>query len=296
MKKNNKELFVLILFSGILIGILANYNIIIECIRYTTNLWLTKLFGSLFPFLVIGSILIQLNFAEVTKKLFHIKSNSLIIMLLSALSGFPSNAKYIKDMYLKKEIDLDFANNALCYSFFSNPLFLISTLSILFSKKLTIVIIFIHYISNFFIYLILPKVKNNNLISYHSKPLGDIIAIAIKDSINTMLLILGTISFYSIIIVLLKEYLNNPLLLGIINGLLEFSSGLYNLSTLNISIFLSAYLATIFICFGSLSIHTQIKSIISDTPIKYKKFFIFRIVHTFIACLLLTLFFIITNF
>lgn len=289
MKKNTRDLLYLILFSFILISVLANYNIIIESIRSSTLLWLTKLFGSLFPLMVIGNIIIKLNITKYTK------NNSFTIMVLSCLSGFPSNAKYIKEMYSKKEISLEFANNALCYSFFANPLFIISTLSIILNKKLAITLLIIHYISNFIIYLILPKsnkayTNTNNIVS-----LNDAIISSIKGGIDTMLLILGTISFYTIIITIIKKYLKFNSLIIIINGLLEYSSGLYALNNA-FSLELRSYLAIIFICFGSLSIHTQIKSILKDTPINYHKFFIFRIIHSIIAIILLSLFFIITNF
>ena len=282
MKKNIKDLIILIIFTLILFGILKNYNLVIESIKVSTNLWLFKLFPSLFPFLVIGSILINYNFAYYFTKIFKIKSNDFIIFILSLLSGFPSSAKYVKDMYLKKDITLNEANNILCFTFFANPLFLLSILSLSFNKKITLFIILSHYVANIVIYLFL-KNNNKNQVIKTNVNLSEIIASSIKDGINTLLLILGTITFYNIFITIFKSFIHNQFLISLITGILEFSQGLNSLKLLNLSLFLKALMAIMFVSFGSLSILTQIKSIISDTNINFKKFVKFRFVHVLIA-------------
>ena len=283
MKKNIKELIILIIFTLILFGILKNYNLVIESIKASTNLWLFKLFPSLFPFLVIGSILINYNFAYYFTKIFKVKSNDFIIFILSLLSGFPSSAKYIKDMYVKKDITLNEANNILCFTFFANPLFLLSILSLSFNKKITLFIILSHYVANIVIYLFLKNNNNKNHIIKKNVNLPEVIASSIKDGINTLLLILGTITFYNIFITIFKSFIHNQFLISLITGILEFSQGLNSLKLLNLSIFFKALMAIMFVSFGSFSILTQIKSIISDTNINFKKFVKFRFVHVLIA-------------
>ena len=291
MKKNIKEITILLFFILILFGMLNNYNTIILSIKNSTQIWLYKLFPSLFPFLLIGTILINLNLAYILQKFFKV-SNSFIIMLLSLISGFPSSAKYTKEMYLNKFINLKQADNMLCFSFFANPLFLLSVLSLTFNKSLVIYIILSHYLANFIIYFFLRKKDNiQTAFSKTNESLGTIISKSIKDCINTMLLILGTITFYNIIISLTTIYLNNHFISSILTGILEFSQGLNNLNTLNISAFFKAYLAIIFISFGSLSIHSQIKSIILDTNISYKKFLFYRVIHVIIAIILFNIFY-----
>ena len=282
MKKNIKDLIILIIFTLILFGILKNYNLVIESIKASTNLWLFKLFPSLFPFLVIGSILINYNFAYYFTKIFKVKSNDFIIFILSLLSGFPSSAKYIKDMYLKKDITLNEANNILCFTFFANPLFLLSILSLSFNKKITLFIILSHYVSNIVIYLFLKNNNKNHVVKTNVN-LPEVIASSIKDGINTLLLILGTITFYNIFITIFKSFIHNQFLISLITGILEFSQGLNSLKLLNLSLFFKALMAIMFVSFGSLSIFTQIKSIISDTNINFKKFVKFRFVHVLIA-------------
>lgn len=105
MKKNVKEFSSLLFFIIILFLMLINYNEVIISIKNSTEIWLFRLFPSLFPFMVIGSILINLNIGSFIKKYFKI-NNSIMIMLLALISGFPSNAKYTKEMLLNKSITL----------------------------------------------------------------------------------------------------------------------------------------------------------------------------------------------
>ena len=291
MKKNNQDLMILISLTLILFFLLTHYNLIIENISSVTKLWLFKLFPSLFPFLVIGSILINYNFSYYLNQLFKIKRKDLVILILAMLSGFPASAKYTKDMYQKNLISKKTANNVLCYSFFANPLFLLSTLSLAFQKKITILIILSHYLANFFILLFFKNEEPIDKMVKENMNLGNVIAKSIKDSINTLLLILGTITFYNIFITFLKDIFHNKILITFLTGFLEFSQGLNALPSLSLSIYLKALMALFFISFGSLSILTQIKSIIADTNLNFKKFVLFRFVHVIIASFLFTFFY-----
>lgn len=288
MKKNVKEFSSLLFFIIILFLMLINYNEVIISIKNSTEIWLFRLFPSLFPFMVIGSILINLNIGSFIKKYFKI-NNSIMIMLLALISGFPSNAKYTKEMLLNKSITLKQANDIICFSFFANPLFLLSVLSLMFSQKITLAIIISHYIANFVIYFFMKDKNNDHSIKINHNNLGNIISLCIKDCVNTMLLILGTITFYNIIISLLKIYISSNFINCLITGVLEFSSGLNSLINLNTYIYIKAALALLFISFGSLSIHSQIKSILIDTNISYKRFFCFRIIHVLLAIFIFTI-------
>ena len=74
-----------------------------------------------------------------------------MILLLSMLSGFPSNARNTRILYDTEKISLDEANHILIFSHFSNPIFILTTVGVFFFKneKLGIIILISHYISNF---------------------------------------------------------------------------------------------------------------------------------------------------
>ena len=115
--------------------------------------------------------------------------------------------------------------------------------------------------------------------------LGYVISNAIKESINTLILILGSISTFLILTTLLNNFIiipNNfkPLL----NGFFEMTQGLKQLSNLDISLNYKALISIAILSFGGLSVHMQIITIISDTKIKYFPYLISRLIHSFISC------------
>ena len=282
MKKKH-QLIYLVFFGLSIFLVLTNYSQIINYNQSSISLWLNKLLPSLFPFLVLGSILIKLNVSS------FFKSTSLTLLILSLFSGFPSGAKYIKDMHNSHLITLKEANQAFAYTFFANPLFLLGVLSFL-PFKLAIMIIISHYLPNVLLFFFLRTSNHNNKI-IKPESLGNIISISIKESINTMFLILGTLIFYNIFISFFKIYSPCVFITIFFSGILEFSSGLSNLPILN-SPLLCAILALIFTSFGSLSIHSQIKSIIIDTPLSYKQFCLYRLFHAILAIIIFFVFYV----
>ena len=70
---------------------------------------------------------------------------------------------------------------------------------------------------------------------------------------------------------------------AVISGILELTQGIKYVSLLSIDMKIKGALITFFLSFGGISVHMQIMSIISDTKIKYKPFFIARIIHSIIS-------------
>ena len=159
-------------------------------------------------------------------------------------------------------------------------------LNLIFKDKIIILKLFlIPYISNLIVGFILrPKTINNNqLIKINnSKTFIETLLESIKKSMNTMLIILGTITLFFILNAIINP-LNNPL----ISGFLEISQGLKSLELANLSINVKQLYTLLFVCFGGLSIILQIKSILTDTNISLKTFIKARLIQTLIAIILL---------
>lgn len=298
MKKLIMYLLVIIMFL-----ILKNSSIIINTVIYSVNLFKASIFPSLFPFFIISELLINYGFIDYLSnifkslmlKIFKINPNCSFILFMSMISGFPSNSKYTKDLYLKGEINEMEASKILMYTHFSNPLFIMGAISITFlhDKKAGFIILLIHYLSNFIIGILsrnfiktpisdkIVKKNTTNNFSY-------ILSKAIINSFNTLFLILGTIIIFQIITNLTSEILPlNDYFKAIISGILEMSSGIYNISLLNIPLKNKCTLIGMILSFGGISVHMQIKSILSDTKIKYYPFFIARLIHSAITGLLI---------
>ena len=110
---------------------------------YTGLTFLTKFFPVSFIFFTISSLLINNGLIETIYKYFHINSTKLYVLILSLISGFPSGAKYTKDLLDKKLITSIEANQIIMFSHFPNPLFILGSVSsILKSKTLAYKILF----------------------------------------------------------------------------------------------------------------------------------------------------------
>lgn len=160
MKKiNNFIIIILLLFISS--QVLFRSDLIIVSIDFSFNLWRNNIFPSLFPFFIISELLIQYDFVELISELFKPFMNkffkcgkySSFVFIMSILSGIPSNAKYINSLYKEKLINDKEATKILMFTHFSNPLFILGTLSISFlnNKEVGIIILFAHYLTNIII-------------------------------------------------------------------------------------------------------------------------------------------------
>ncbi|MBP3461454.1 MAG: hypothetical protein J6K21_03485 [Bacilli bacterium] len=296
MKKIIMYILVIITFL-----ILKNSDIVINTVIYSVNLFKKSIFPSLFPFFIISELLINYGFVEYISnifkpfmnKIFKINSKCSFILFMSMISGFPSNSKYTKDLYLRGEINELEASKILMYTHFSNPLFIMGAISITFlnDKKAGFIILIIHYLTNFiigFLFRNILKTPINNSISIQKKEkelsFSSILSKAIINSFSTLFLILGTIIIFLIVTNLIDQILPlNPYFKAIISGILEMSGGINNISLLNIPLKNKCTLIGMVLSFGGLSVHMQIKSILSDTKIKYYPFFIARLIHSSIT-------------
>ena len=299
MKNKILDFIIIISFIFLLIFTLLNKELVSNTINYSLNIWVTTLIPSMFPFFVISDILINYNITSILPKpiintfsyIFNISKVSTTIFFLSLISGFPSSARNIKTYYNKGLITLEEANHILLFTHFSNPIFILSTVSLFFlnNESYGYIILISHYISNFILGIILrknspinttiptPQINKTNTFS-------TTLINSIKSSIDTLLLILGTLASFLILSSFVIKTLSLPPYEGtLLKGILEMTMGLKELSLLNIKDIYKVVISTIFISFGGLSVHLQIISQITDTKIKYIPFLITRIYHAIIS-------------
>lgn len=299
MKKYSNLLIVI--FSTIfLIFIMLNRKLVSETILYSFYIWYNTLVPSMAPMIVLADILITYHCIDylpkiVTKiftKLFNISKEAVVILLLSLLSGFPTNAININKAYMMKAISKEEAEHLLLFTHFANPLFVLGTIGSFFLKdtKYGYIILASHLITAFLIGIIfrrknVPSLSNYNIKKEESQNFGLILSSSIKKCVNSLLMVGATVSIFLVFSTLLCEVFNlNGLVRALVKGLLEMTMGLSEIAKLNISSPLKVALSTGIISFGGLSIHLQVISSL-DENIKYRNYFIGRIIH----CLLSTL-------
>lgn len=303
MKKFKFIIITLLLYMCI--SIFMNSKEITNSIIFSFDIWKNSIFPSLFPLFVISNILINYGFVDIVStilypisKIFKVSSSSCFVIVMGLLSGFPSSSKYVSELVKQNIISKNEASKVLTFTHFSNPLFVINTIGISFlnSYKLGLLILFIHYISNFIVGFIFRNYKvdinNNTIKNNYNNSLGKVITDSISSSINTLFLILGTVSFFLIITTIINNSIPlNSFFSSIISGIFEMTQGLKYVSLLDISLKIKCVLSVMFISFGGISIHIQTFSIINESGIKYLPFFIARIIHALIAGILMFILF-----
>ena len=317
----NRLLSILIMVILLYIGyeILTESETILKSVDFSLNVFKNNIFPSLFPFFVLSNILIKCGLPEfmgnlfkgIMNKIFKIKGVTAFIFFMSIISGNPANAKYTRELYKDGKINKYEATKILCFTCFSNPLFILGTVSILFlnNKEAGLLILLCHYMGNLFIGLGMrnyhPSKKENvktnlkkAIDEMHKKRIsnkdsfGAVITNSLVSSINTLLLILGVITTCLVITTIIDNNLNlNSVFQSVLNGFIEMTQGLKYISLEAIPLKLKCILTVMILSFGGISVHMQIMGILSDTDINYLPFLCARICHAIVSSLLMYILF-----
>ena len=122
MQKNNLYLIIISLFT-ILLFVLqekVQASILASC-----NLFITKIFPSLFPMFILTDLLIYLQlpellakiFGKLFKKIFHTSPYGSFMFFTSLFSGTPANAYILKNLVKENKLTIDEANYIFSFSF-----------------------------------------------------------------------------------------------------------------------------------------------------------------------------------
>lgn len=275
--------------------IFINKDIVYHSFNQSVNLFLNNVFPSLFTFYILSSLLINYGFIELISKfkfnkLFNLSNNGLFILIMSILSGFPSSSIYCSEFLKNKLISINEANKLMIYSHFSNPLFVIMIVSKILNIKYAYLILICHYLSNIVLAFIFRKIKVDSINKYNinKKTFIDCIKESIYKCFKALILVFSIIYIFILFNQLIMKYVHlNEFYGTILSLLLEITQGINNLDELNLSNTIKSILIGMSLSFGGLSIHLQIKSIISDTSISYHQFLISRIIHSSLTGILI---------
>jgi len=298
MLKKIKSLLILIFLFTVLLYALVNSSIIIVDVLESLDIFINKLFPAMFFFYTLADLLINYGFVRVLEivfqklflKLFHISGASSFIVIMSLLSGFPSGAKYTTSFLTKGLITKDLANYLLSFTHFSNPLFIMGTVSVLFSFKIALIVLICHYLANFILaFLIRPKkISNEKMVSNQKREsFSNTLATSFLNSFKILILILGNTIFFYTISDIITHFISNNLIKTIIYGFFDLTKGIISLQSLNGTTFFKVVLVTSFLSFGGISVHFQVKEIIAKEKLNYKYFLMGRVSSLAISIILL---------
>lgn len=336
MKKNNFTGFI----SPFIFLVLALCIIIYPKTAFSSsldglNLWYNSVCPALLPFFICVEILIGLGvitfigdiFQPIMNFLFNIPGEGAFAFIMSIASGYPVGAKVISDLR-KKDICTKIECQrmiSLCST--SGPLFVIGAVSIgmLKNSYIATTLLFSHYLSALSIGILMRFYKKNiksqkishknpfisfsKHIQENTKPLGQIFADSIVNSINLILMVGGYIIIFSVFsgiilqtgllniifepikILLPKAKIRPDIFSAFFIGILEVTNGVKACAPLNISYIIKIALVSFFIGFGGISINAQVIGLIHNTDINFSLYLFIKIVQGLIASFYSILFF-----
>lgn len=264
-----KEYFLTIIIVFLLIIIFINSKEISNVIVNTSLIFIKKIFPSLFIMLIITSIILK-------KNILYKLPISLFLFVVGLIAGSPTNAKIINDLIDDKKIDDKGANNMLKYSTMINPLFIFSSIS---NIKISISVILSCIITNLIMF-ILYKDKSSFFIKKKEDKMS--LSSSINGSIKTVISVYGAICFFAIVTYIISLFINDYILFG----LLEISTGVIKINSLNIFPLIKVFILSFLISFGGVCIHIQILNILENKKIYYKSFFKSQIIKSLVAALI----------
>ncbi len=268
MMKKTFNYFIIFLLLIIFVSIFKYSILIKKSIISSCLLWATTLIPSMLPIYIIIDLLINYGLSKLLYRIF--KTNSVFLVLISLITGTPSNAKYIREFYKQNLISKKSAELILLAAYSPNPLFIINISP---SINVALKILSYIYITNIILFILFKKkLKGERMTQQNitSKTFSDCLSSSIKKSFDILILILGIISVYGVVNILLDVYnITNPFIVSI----LELTNALNIIVRDDLGVKFMILASTI----AGASIHTQIKSILEDTDISYKYFLLGRI-------------------
>ena len=195
MKENYKNRLILVTLILMLIFYLFNSQYILNNIIDYSKLFLTKLFPVSFIFFIISSLLVDFGIISFLDNVLHIKSTKLYVFTISMISGFPSGAKYTSDLYNKG------FNKLMMFSHFPNPLFIISSLTLVIPNRIITRNILLSIIISNFIIMLFCKIDGNKYNDSNFKKTNFSLSLAtgIKSAFEVLCIIYGTSLFFYLI-------------------------------------------------------------------------------------------------
>ena len=246
------------------------------------QLWLTKVFPSLFPFLVACGILLRIGAAQrmgaalrpLMQPLFHLPGIAAFPFFFGLLSGYPMGAKLTAQLYGQRQLSLADAQQLLAFSNCPGPLFLIGTVGVGFFGMpafgyLLWLSAFLGAVATGILFRRKKSVAPLPSASASPyQPLTEVLSASVADALRTILLIGG----YLILFAVFFLPLSTETLRGLCSGILEMTNGAHLLSLSPDSLRLRLTLVAFLVSFGGLSILGQTFGVLAAMPISKKDY------------------------
>lgn len=266
-------------------------------------LWFKVIIPSLFPFMIVSTMLIRLNvtryisgiFYPVFHRIFKISRDGCYPAVIGMLSGYPLGAKTVADLYKinafsKKEAQfiLGFCNNA-------SPMFMLEYIGVkcmgLDKPVIMLCIIYLSAFINAMFEFYKPDEEYNYAGNTFIKTKNYSMMEALDDSILSSAITLVKVGGYIIMFSIFTELLQNMVTVGEVfkvagSGILEITTGGEILADASLSEYVKSILISAFCAFGGMSSVAQTSSVLIGTNLSSVKYVMVKIRQAVIAAVL----------
>lgn len=300
---NNKIKSIIISVSVILliILILIFSNKITDTIKANISLALNTLIPSLFPLILLSSIIICSNnaitiavpFTKLITKVFRLNPKLAPAVVIGCLMGFPNSARYLASTKDTNEL-----SHLISYTSNANPAYVYLTAGTIFgfSSQICCILLLSVIISSFILGILFRPKLNKDIIQQQGKKLNSIpqnvfsskiIAESIISCFKTLAIIFTFTTIFSFLATMLVSALDlQETSAAICTSLLELTNGLNMLSKMSFSLETKAVLASFFISFSSIMILFQVFTAAQGLKIKFSKIIIYKFIQGIISSLI----------
>lgn len=314
----------------LVLSFILNPKEILDASTRGLNIWWTIVFPSLLPFFILSELLISYGIVSfigillepIMRILFKVPGVGGFVLAMGMSSGLPSGAKLSAQLRKENQLSQIEAERLNSFTNTSNPLFIIGAVSAGFfhNEKLGLLLATSHYLSNLITGFIMrfygkepaKKVTYQFQISsafkqFHlqriseKRSIGQILGDAIKNSINTLLMIGGFIILFSvfnkilqitnvfqlltdIFIHFIPNLFSDNFIYPFLSGLIEITLGSQLISQAkDTTLFGQVLVTSSILAFGGLSVHAQVANFLSSTDIRYIPYLFARLLQSIIA-------------
>ena len=299
-----------IIFIFLLVSLFIFQKSNFDTVKESTNVFLSSILPSLFPFILFTSLLLNCDGLTFLKPILKDKYYFFFCIITGFLCGYPMGAKTISTFLIEKKLNYKQAKFLISFVNNCNPIFILSTIgmSIIGNINYGIILMFSHYISAITIALIYyshniihKTAKNSNIFKINeTKILHNSIYDTLNSSIKSTLSTLGNIFAYTTIFSLIYSCINQTLnyigisrfIITIMYPIFEVTSGIKDISSnLILNNVYMLCIISFMLGFSGMSIIFQIYSCIYKNKISLS-YIIFNkllqgIISSIITCIIL---------
>lgn len=259
---------------------------------------MNNLLPSLLPFMILISLCLSLGLFQLLSyfiqflftPLFHLSPHMSSLYFVSFFCGYPTNAKIIRESYDLGYIQIHQLQHLLSIASFSSLSFIFVSLKLPLSQSMMLYLCHIipSLIKALFYKDDIQLMKFKTVIYHLKNPhmtFIDALKNSILSSLNAFIFILGYMLVFQFVGYSLHLFIDNPFILGIIQGCLEFSSG--SIQLLQFQSFFVNPCVCFFLSFSGLSVLMQVDNILEGIPYSFPKYFQDRFIHgicSFLLC------------